>query len=130
VLLEIRVMATIGMDRREATEATADLAVGLRSVGIVASPATVGTPTGTRSGTALTLGSLVVQAALSGAAISAFAKVVIAFLHRGGDRKIVLKYGEDELEISGPYSKELRALVEEFLADREPPQPVSSEPKD
>lgn len=95
------------------------LIIELNMEGVAAeAPTTVAEP-GSKPGTALVLGELVVQGLLSTATVTAIARVVIAFVRRGAARKVEFTRGDEKIVIEGiSATDQMRALEEWLRLDR------------
>jgi hypothetical protein len=78
----------------------------------------VGRSPSSKSGAALTLGSLLVYGLLSPTAVVAFTKVIVAFLHRQSARKIIIEQGDNRIEIDGSSAAAQRAALEDWCSAR------------
>jgi len=77
-------------------------------------PARTTTHAGEKGG-AHSLAELVITGGLSAATVTAVASVIVGFVQRGAARKLVMRHGDRELEVTGVSARETRAAVEAFL---------------
>ncbi|MFE9127778.1 hypothetical protein ACFYOF_20625 [Streptomyces sp. NPDC007148] len=75
-------------------------------------------PSGAKSGTATTLGTLLVTGVFSRAALSAMVSLVSEWRQRAQARRVELTDGEDSLVIEGNSSRDQRVLLETWLQRR------------
>jgi hypothetical protein len=66
-------------------------------------------------GGAHSLAELVLTGGLSAATVTAVATVIVGFVQRGAARKLVLRDGDRELEVTGVSARDARTAVEAFL---------------
>lgn len=90
---------------------TAGLIRELVRQGVGATPATEPAPTGSKSGLALTAGSLVISGALSTTVIRSITQVVLARIRRGAPGQIVLTNGDSTVSFDNPSPETERALT-------------------
>jgi hypothetical protein len=114
----VRISVEAGGDPRDRAEATQRLArellrarLNVRSVGDVV-------PDGAKSGTAAAIGEMVASGVLSAAGLKALSSVVIAFVNRGGARKVTLTHDGDEITLEGLSSKAQQQVVEDWISRR------------
>jgi len=117
VELLLRVLPETESDKRAVVEAVELLCADLRDEGVTTDRTHRVAPSRTsKSGAALTLGSLLVYGLLSPAAVIAFTKVIVAFLHRQSARKIIIEHGDNRIEIDGPSAVAQRAALEAWCS--------------
>jgi hypothetical protein len=75
-------------------------------------------PDGAKSGTAAAIGEMVASGVLSAAGLKALSSVVIAFVNRGGARKVTLTHDGDEITLEGLSSKAQQQVVEDWISRR------------
>jgi hypothetical protein len=75
-------------------------------------------PSGAKSSTALTIGSLLVSGAFSSVALQQLARVVVAYVQRGGARKVTITDGEHEIVVDGLSGKSQKALIDSWIESR------------
>ncbi|WP_124820836.1 hypothetical protein [Micromonospora ureilytica] len=66
-------------------------------------------------GAAHSFAELVLTGGLSAATVTAVATVIVGFVQRGAARKLVLRDGDRELEVTGVSARDARTAVEAFL---------------
>lgn len=117
--LLVRVLPEAQRDKQAVVEAAGLLCADLRREGVIAERThRVGRSPSSKSGAALTLGSLLVYGLLSPTAVVAFTKVIVAFLHRQSARKIIIEQGDNRIEIDGSSAATQRAALEDWCSAR------------
>jgi hypothetical protein len=104
-------------ERRIQQVAVQGLADELRRSGIAAEPTPVETPPGAKSTGVNGLGELVVSGVLSGATVTALARIVTAYINRRSAQRISIEIGDRRLEIVGSSGDEQRLALEAFLGE-------------
>jgi hypothetical protein len=119
VELLVRVPPEAERDKQAVAEAVELLCADLRREGVTAERTRrVGPSPNSKSGAALTLGSLLVYGLLSPTAVVAFTKVIVSFLHRQSARKIIIEHGDNRIEIDGSSAVTQRAALEAWCSAR------------
>lgn len=83
-----------------------------------ARPVTGPAPDGSKSGTGLTIGELVVSGALSATTVRAASAVLVSWLHGRAKRKVTLRSGDGEIVLDGTPTPAQQAMVEKWLSER------------
>ncbi|MET7718675.1 hypothetical protein [Streptomyces sp. NPDC005407] len=84
----------------------------------VARPEGEAVPAGAKSGTATTLGALLVTGVFSRAALNAMVSLVSEWRQRAQARRVELTEGEDSLIVEGISGSDQKALIEAWLQRR------------
>jgi hypothetical protein len=71
-------------------------------------------PSGAKSGTAISLGTMIVTLSDS-AVLAAVVGVLRAWVRRGSDRKVTIQLGKDKLEIKGTLGKREAEVITKWL---------------
>lgn len=117
--MDVRIsVAGPGPNPRDTAEATQLLARDLLRARLDVHGVTSAVPDGAKPGVALTIGEMVASGVLSAAGLKQLAAVVIAFVERGGARKVKLSHDGDEITFEGLSSKAQRELVEDWIRRR------------
>ncbi|MBP2327030.1 hypothetical protein JOF56_007415 [Kibdelosporangium banguiense] len=121
----VPVLVRIASGPEDSRQATADLVMALTEdltqAGIRTRASSAVPPPLGKSPPSALFETLLVYGIASPAAAAAFTKVVIAFLHRQRDRKIVIEHDDDRIEVHGASAADQRAAIEAWCtrqADR------------
>jgi hypothetical protein len=115
--LELRIELDAGADAdaEERDDAARALRTELLDLDVDAVDQPTGpAPPGTRSGEALTLGTLIVT--MGPSMLAAVSGMVQSWMARRGDRRVTLELGGDRIELSGASDDDQRRLIEAFVA--------------
>jgi hypothetical protein len=78
-------------------------------------PAAEAPPPGAKSAGMHSLAELIMTGGLSAATVTAAASVIVGFVQRGAARRLVLRDGDRELDVTGVSPQDIRSAVEAFL---------------
>lgn len=121
----VRIVVGAGDDARLRSAASRRLAAAIAAAAAVdVRPDEVESPAGSKSGTALQIGSLVVSGTLSAGVLATLARIACAFVERGDSRRIELEAGGDRLVIESASVATERAVVADWLRRRAAADPA------
>jgi hypothetical protein len=112
VVGDVIVVSVVDSREVDAALAAQTLVRELNRQGVNAAPATGAVPVDAKSGTAMTIGSLVLSGSLSAVVVRQITQVVLALIQRKAAGEITFRRGDDELTITNASRDTERALVE------------------
>jgi hypothetical protein len=113
--VELELLPAEGADERAVERQTIDLANELRGVrGVVVERAESAAPPGGKGVNLAAIGSLLVSLTGPGGAVAAVVGVLSSWVGRENGRKIRVKIGDNEVELSGASRDEEQQLIDAF----------------
>ncbi|QFU92610.1 hypothetical protein YIM_37265 [Amycolatopsis sp. YIM 10] len=121
--LHVLVTTDDDSDKRRLAMATANLARELTQARFAAAldQGSGDAPAGSKSATAVTIGSIAVSGVFSAAALRQLTRIVTAYIQRGSARKIKITDGDREIVIDGLSGKAQQALIDNWIESRDAP---------
>lgn len=104
---------------RRLDEAARTMGEDLRRVGVRADLEAAAVSGGGKSGQGMLVGSLVVTGVLSGTALNAIAKVVVAFVNRAAARTVTIVDGDQRITLKAASGSGQRVALDAWLARRD-----------